>query len=241
MIFSMAHEVTVILPCAGTGSRLGLPFPKELAPLGPGRVVIDSCLDLIWALPPDFCRVLVMDDGNRGHTVSHIKKRLPGVPVARAEQDARAGNLPDAVLYLEPWFSAVNILMLPDVIYTANTLAVIDLAKHVKASQFAFAAAKMEASRLAELGALKLSDDGTVLSYQDKPSDPGSFHAAWGMIGFSGTRDGVDGLRLVALSTAAAGGGPIAVPPVIKSPVVMIDDFRDCGTWKHYLSEIRRG
>ena len=71
-------QVRVVLPCAGSGSRLGLPFPKELAPLGPGRCVIDSSLDLIRNAAADCdLSVLLMTDGERDLTVRYVRARLP--------------------------------------------------------------------------------------------------------------------------------------------------------------------
>ncbi|MEV5605539.1 hypothetical protein AB0L33_29285 [Streptomyces sp. NPDC052299] len=38
---------TVVLPLSVRGRRLELPTPKELLPIGPGRVALDDTLDLL--------------------------------------------------------------------------------------------------------------------------------------------------------------------------------------------------
>ena len=103
-------SVTVVLPCSGAGTRLGLPFPKELAPLSPGRVVIDSCLDLIKDTDS---RIVLMDDGKREQTRRHIERRLPGTPMAVVKNPGFEA-LPNAVMSLQPWLTDTAVLMLPD-------------------------------------------------------------------------------------------------------------------------------
>ena len=42
-------EMTVILPAAGSGQRLGLDYPKELFEIVPGKKLVDFSLDHIQA------------------------------------------------------------------------------------------------------------------------------------------------------------------------------------------------
>jgi UTP-glucose-1-phosphate uridylyltransferase len=230
------REVTIILPCAGEGRRLGLPFPKELAPLGPDKVIIDSCLTLISEANMP-CRIILMDNGNREVTRDHIRRKLPDVPLAMVRQHRYSSDLPDAVIRLEPWFGDVNILMLPDVIYQAKSELVGQFAALASETGFAFAAARLPDEALRLLGALSVTQDSTVKAFEDKPSHPEMFNAAWGMIGFSGPV-GLAGLRVVASSTAKL---QPARPPAVGAPVLWLDGFQDCGTWEGYLTQVGPG
>lgn len=223
------REVTFIIPCAGKGSRLGLPFPKELAPLGPGRAVIDSCLDLIGS-SPCLARIIVMDDGQRDITAGYIQRRFPGIPLARVRQDKYAADWPDGVLRLEPWLGPVNILVLPDAAYAAPSHAVEQLAEQAQTAGIAFGAARMSPEVLRSLGALAVAQDDTVRLYEDKPSSPERYNAAWGLIGFSG-KIGLTGMRVIADSTRRQG---TCKPPVAGAPVTWLDEWRDLGTWESY-------
>lgn len=233
-------DICVVLPCAGQGTRLNLPFPKELAPLAPGRVVIDSCLDMIRVAirHRSKVRILLLEDGGRAQVERHIRDKLPGVPLACARQDPDAGDMPDAVMRLRPWFSYANTLLLPDCVYEYDGDPLSEVAEKGSVYGFAWGAARGH-PRTASLGALKVDDAGRVLAYEDKPARPQDYDAAWGILGFGGGNIGMAGLEQVRLSTLKKIPGPLADPPVILSPVVWLRDFRDCGTWDSYQREIR--
>jgi hypothetical protein len=231
-------DVRVVLPCAGSGSRLGLPFPKELAPLGPGRCVIDSSLDLIRACASDV-RVILMTDGGRDLTAAYVRDRLPGVPVAEVRQDLTAPDLAEAVIALWPWLGYVNVLLLPDVVYGWAGDPVTELATAAVSYGFAVAAVKAPPEQIRTAGALKVLDD-RIAAFEDKPADPEGYDALWGMLAFSnGTSFGMGGLKLIAESASRARTGPVTDPPLLYAPVTWLSGFRDCGTWDGYLAEVR--
>lgn len=222
------HETTIVLPCAGEGRRLGLPFPKELAPVSPGRAVIDSCLTIISEASTS-CRIILMDDGKRESTRKYITDRLPDVPLAMVRQHRYSSDMADAVIRLMPWFGDVNILMLPDVIYQVKSEPIGELSALTGEYGFALAAARRESVK--DLGALSVAQDDTVRAYQDKPVNSAPYNAAWGMVGFSGPV-GIAGLRVMASSVTRLRAGR---PPVVGAPVVWLESFRDCGTWDGYI------
>jgi dTDP-glucose pyrophosphorylase len=233
------HQVTVVLPCAGSGSRLGLPFPKELLPLGPGRCVIGSSLDLIReASGASDVRVILMTDGRRDQTSAYVRAKLPGVPVAEAVQDPAARDMPEAVLALEPWLGYANVLLLPDVIYSWTGDPVTEAAVKAASFGFAFAAVKAGPDEIRAAGALRLDGD-RIAAYEDKPADPSGYDALWGMLAFSSGAAGLDGLRLIAASTARTLEGPVTDWPLLHAPVTWLDGFRDCGTWDAWLAGVR--
>jgi hypothetical protein len=233
----VSRPVHVILPCTGRGRRIGLPFPKELAPLGPGRCVLDSSLDLIRSSSSDV-RLILLTDGERDLTAAYIRENLPRVPLAEVRQDPAARDMPEAVLSLEPWLGHVNVLLLPDVIYHASGDPVTELA--VKASSYGFAVAAVKAGpeQITCAGALAVRDD-RIAAYEDKPADPSWYDALWGMLAFTCGEFGLDAMRAVAESTSRDRAGPIAEPPLLHAPVIWLDGFRDCGTWDAYLAEVR--
>ncbi len=230
--------VTVILPCAGTGSRLGLPFPKELAPVARDRCLIDSCLDLVGRAEPGSCRVVLMDDGNREATVRYVASRLPCIPVARVRQPEHARDMPGAVLRLHPWWGPVNVLLLPDVAYDADGNLVSRLAAAAQEHGFAFAAAPLPQEQLRRAGAVR-AENQRVTCYEDKPADPSGYDLAWGALAFTASAGGEAGLRQVARSTERDPAGPVTAPPVAGAPVVMFAGWRDCGTWDGYQAQMR--
>jgi hypothetical protein len=227
-------DTCVILPCAGEGSRLGLPFPKELAPLGESRLVIDSCLDMIRNSSLSI-RIILLENGRREQTARYIRRKLPGISLAMIRQDPSADSMPAAVQALKPWLANVNIILLPDVIYEPYGSPLAEIASHTEASGCCFGAAKMHPDDLRRLGALKTTPDARVLAYEDKPHLPGGYDSAWGILGFSGDSRGMEMLYQVQHSTRRSVS--VVTEPVLGSPVVWLEGFRDCGTWESYRAE----
>jgi hypothetical protein len=218
---------------------MGLPFPKELAPLGPGRVVIDSSLALIReAAGASDIRVILMTDGHRDLTARYVREKLPGVPVAEVLQDLTAPDMTEAVMALGPWLGHASVLLLPDVIYSWAGDPVTETATAAVSYGFAVAAVKAGPDQIRDAGALRV-DGGRVAAYEDKPADPSGYGALWGMLAFTSGSFGMDGLRLVAASASRSIAGPVTSPPVRGAPVTWLAGFRDCGTWDRYLAELR--
>lgn len=227
-------QATIILPCAGEGARLGLPFPKELAPIAPGRAVIDNCLDII-EMAPVSRRIILLDDGKRELTRQYVEKRLPDVPVAMIRQHRYAPDMPEAVIRLAPWLDdgGCNILMLPDVAYEPKGEPLTQLMSVMTDTHFAMAVAETPAERLKTVGAVDVVNDH-VRAYEDKPAHPERYNASWGMIGFRGSI-GLLGMQVVAGCTSKSRG---AKAPVLGAPVVWLNEWRDCGTWDSYIREL---
>lgn len=218
---------------------MGLPFPKELAPLGPGRCVIDSSLSLIReAAGASDVRVILMTDGQRDATARYVRGRLPGVPVAEVVQDRDAPDMTEAVIALGPWLGHANVLLLPDVIYSWAGDPVTEAATAAVSYGFAMAAVKAAPDQIRDAGALQVDGD-RVAAYEDKPADPSGYDALWGMLAFTSGTFGMDGLRLVAASASKARTGPVTDPPVRGAPVTWLQGFTDCGNWERYYDAFR--
>lgn len=245
-------ELTVIIPCAGQGARLGLPFPKELTPLGVGRLVIDSLLDLI-ANTSVRCRVLVIENGHRDSTLTHIRRRLPRTPVACVRQREDIADMPAAVRSVSGWYAPVNVVMLPDMVYRRHpqvTDPLGDLTALTAERSFGFLAARLSTEAIADLGALEVSsrtlgavstvdEPARVVAYEDKPELPERYNAAWAAFAFSDGA-GMSGLDLIDESTRRQRRGPIEEPPLAGAGVVWLSDFHDCGTWQRLSAEWAR-
>jgi len=213
---------------------MGLPFPKELAPLGPGRCVIDSSLSLIReASGASDVRVILMTDGDRDLTARYVRGKLPGIPVAEVVQDPDAPDMTEAVIALGPWLGHANVLLLPDVIYSWAGDPVTEAATAAVSYGFAVAAVKAGPDQIRDAGALRVEDD-RVAAFEDKPADLAGYNALWGMLAFTSGNFGMDAMRVVAASASKARTGPVTEPPVWGAPVTWLQGFTDCGTWERY-------
>ena|GEM_PF-954846 len=125
----MAKEtLTVILPCAGEGSRLNLKSPKELFEIAPGVRLIDFSLNHI--------RAIYDKEGKRNLTSASIKmkvavvtrpwkmevaeyvsqrlRRLPGITVETVMFNDSYSEWPGSVYSASESFSENNLVLLPD-------------------------------------------------------------------------------------------------------------------------------
>lgn len=238
----MRPEITVILPCAGKGSRLGLPFPKELVPVNEDRLLIDSCLDLIDAAYENSrLRVVLLEDGKREQTADHIRAKLPHIPLALVRQGEKYRDMPEAVISLKPWFSVTNVVLLPDAVYRweerdydRGNDPVSDVAMKAASFGFAFAAVKSDPKQVGEMGALQVEND-RVTRYADKPGESSDFNSFWVMLAFNSGTAGMAGLEQVRYGTFAK--KEITGAPLVPAPVTWIRGYRDCGTWEGLEAE----
>ncbi|MCP4156637.1 MAG: hypothetical protein GY757_53485 [bacterium] len=115
-------ELTIILPCAGEGSRLGLKSPKELFEIVPGKRLIDFSLEHIlayWGKPgastvPVNLKVAVVIRPWKEEVVEYVAGRLPGLTVERVLFDDTYFEWPGSVYSASRSFSRKNLVLLPD-------------------------------------------------------------------------------------------------------------------------------
>lgn len=231
---------TVIVPCAGAGSRLGLAFGKELAPLGPGRALIDATLDLLVPHAGRLRLVLVISEG-REATIGYVRQRCEqaGLALALVHQGPEHQESTGAVRAAAPWFSQANLVLLPDQVLDSPQphLLLRALEEIRTGAGFCFLAApEHRLDRLASDGALRVEPragglPGRLLDYADKPGHHAAdaFNAVWFAYTFAAhTAE----QALDVLHTATLGSGrPKDLGPLAGCPVIETSPFADLGTW----------
>lgn len=232
------QRATVILPCAGSGTRLGLPFGKELLPLGPGSTPLDETLALL--VPHALAlRLVVVLGGGREATARHVTARAAAarLPVAFAAQDPGLTECTGAVLSAAPWFSERNIVLLPDQVLDYPDPGLITSALDtLDNAPFCFLAAREDApERISRDGALRVTN-GTparLLDYAEQPplADAGRFNATW--FGFAFRDDAGEALSLLhrAVTGRPVTTADVAASPLAGCPVIEAGPYRDLGTW----------
>ncbi|NJP95428.1 hypothetical protein HCN51_39350 [Nonomuraea sp. FMUSA5-5] len=226
--------MTVIVPCAGAGTRLGLPIPKELLPIGTGRVAIDGVFDLIRAARTPTRVALVVDD-HRAATLAHVHQRHRDVPVAAVRQRAESPELAGALESALEWASERVLVLLPDQVLSAPPPGfLLDevLAALERAPACVLAAREDDPARIAMDGALCVDDTmhgRRVCHLVDKPgmdaAEQGRFNAVWFGLAF----------RREAAQQVIDQLAEAAEPPLGGSPVIEVPPFTDLGTWPSLL------
>jgi CTP:molybdopterin cytidylyltransferase MocA len=233
------ERATVILPCAGAGRRLGLPFGKELLPLGPGSTPLDATLALLL---PDAARLrlVVVLGPEREATARHILRTTASsrLPVAFTSQQPGLAESTGAVMSAAPWYSERNLVLLPDQVLTSPPGGLVTSALDALTdAPFCFLASReTDPFRISRDGALAIagSTPARLLAYAEHPApaQAGRFNAVW--FGFGFRRDHAQ--EAVSLLHRAVTGEGVTADEVAGSPlggcaVIDTGPYRDLGTW----------
>ncbi|BCJ61581.1 NTP transferase domain-containing protein [Micromonospora endophytica] len=247
----MSGVLSVVVPCAGAGSRLGLPFPKELLPTPDGRVLLDQVFDLVAGLD---ARLVLVTGPDRGPTISHIHRTYPQLPVASVRQPGHAVGLFGAIRATVPFIGDRAVVLLPDqrLCQVPDPSPVRDAAQVLAdgAAMCFLAAPCNDPQRIAVDGALRVDDPadtggrlGLVRGLGDKPglSAANAFNAVWFGFGFrreaaNQVLDQLDAAQRHQLDADAFAAGPLS-----GAPVVPVAPFVDCGTWPSVTALWRGG
>lgn len=246
------QEITIILPCAGEGSRLGLTTPKELYMIRPGVRLMDFSLAHIDAFPfKERLRVAVVIRPGKREVAEYAAARLPGVQVDTVLFDDRYSEWPGSVYSANELFSGNNLVLLPDsflslsgsadmgAAYTRDAAGrtlvemVTDALSRVRV---VFGAIPCSDPRvLATLGAMRV-EDGVVTAFQDKPlldkrgTGLEGFNSFWGCYGFQQS----SGEALYRYLVPSVRHRPLRLEeqPFFPPGAIPVKTYYDLGTWE---------
>lgn len=229
----------VVIPCAGKGQRLALPYPKELLALGPGRTLIDATLELV---PRDReIRVVVVVRPEKVELVRYLGRYAGELSIAFVHQPSEFTECTGAVMCARPWFGEVNAVLLPDEIIKPAAEApepVVSLLDAVADEPFAFLAQlESDADRLRAEGALAVVVDASgrsrAVDVADRPTEGlDHFNAVW--TGFAFRCDAATTALTILhrqITGQAVSSEELRASPLHGARVVPVASCTDVGTW----------
>lgn len=232
-------KLNVILPCAGEGSRLGLPYPKELHVVEEGRSLVEFSLERCARAGSAVDRVTIVMTAAKPELLGLLERWMDRLPVAICFFDDSNFEWPGSVLSAEHLFCDHNVVLLPDShLIECDGLDVIPaMANRLESSDVVFGYVEEQGPRLGSLGAL--TDRGNEVSaFCDKPDVPHDrFNAFWTTFGFRGEH----GRPLLEMMTRSVQRKPVSLDEwrVAGFPVA---GYRDLGTWDSLREfQARRG
>ena len=236
----MPEGLNVILPAAGAGTRLGLPYPKELHRVEEGASLIDYSLRHVRLAGEAVGSVTLTIVPGKEAVADYVRSVLPGVEVRTCMFNPAYSEWPGSILSSEALFAGRNVVLLPDSVITMRPgEALFDCYRQAfeAGSEVVFAYKPVSPTDpVTALGALRV-ENGSVSDFCDKPdlgAAPG-YNAFWTSFGFTGSV-GPELLAMMMRSVArnrvdiAALGARIGAFPVA--------DYLDLGTWpaiRHFL------
>jgi bifunctional N-acetylglucosamine-1-phosphate-uridyltransferase/glucosamine-1-phosphate-acetyltransferase GlmU-like protein len=184
-------DVSIILPCAGFGTRFRAPYSKELHCLAPGVTVLDRSLEAVVELAKSGLnvRLVVVFGAHKLDTVSYLARYAETFQMVFVYQDESfEPSLDGAIRSALPLTQGPVALVLPDIVISGAGSAGSLLAalRHTEVSGWSVVAAEeRDPDTLRQMGALALVEGGDVVTVgvaADKPADPAGFNAFWGMV-----------------------------------------------------------
>ncbi|MEW1723500.1 hypothetical protein [Streptomyces sp. NPDC093109] len=184
-------DVSVILPCAGFGTRFGAPYSKELHSLAPGVTVLDRSLESVVELAKSglSVRLVVVFATHKLDTVRYLARYAEIFQLVFVyQEESFEPGLDGAIRSALPMTRGPVALVLPDIVITGvGSVGSLHTAlRQTDVSGWSVVAAEeRDPGTLRQMGALALVEgDGvvTVGAAVDKPADPSGFNAFWGMV-----------------------------------------------------------
>ena len=234
-------NLTVILPAAGDGTRLNLPYPKEILRLNDQEALIDSSFNFFRDYGRKDVEFVVVINENKTEIISYLAKYKDRYNISFVYQNPNEFEYTGAIKSAKHLFGEHNIVLLPDTIMTLapNT----DLYDTVKNSltETGFTFLYKEESNpqvLKTKGALFVNAENIVEMYEDKPETGyENFNAFWCAFAFR-KRAFDASMTFMEKSTLKQriNNDDIKQTPIHKSKAIKVDDYVDLGTWE----EIRK-
>ncbi len=242
------QRVTIILPCAGEGKRLGAEGPKELFEIYPGKKLIDYSIEHIKAFNNSakkaemaiMVSVIIVIKPGKESVFHHVSEMLPTVNVNYVMFNNYFREWPGSVYSAKSEFSEINLVLLPDtfvkfgpddLIYSdseGETLISKAIGK-LKENRVVFGVTKCgDLEMLSTLGAVKVVDE-KIVKFKDKPAeDIFEYNGFWGVYGFRepAARQLYDFL----IDSVEQGGKKGHLLKELDPGVFFIDTYYDLGT-----------
>ncbi len=241
-------DLTIILPCAGSGARLGLANPKELFEIVPNLRLIDLSLAHIRAAPAGLllqARLAVVIRGWKQEVVDYVRQKLPEVKVDAVMFDDAFREWPGSIYSAREVFSRYNLVMLPDSLLNLGCSKAQELPVCRDADGFSLVEVVVDAllkhklvfgyvqcsypSVLKNLGALRVKN-GLVTGFQDKPRQSFEhYNGFWGCCAF---RKEV-GKALYNFLIRSVLHQPVSLEaqPFYPPGAIPLASYQDLGTW----------
>lgn len=226
----------IILPAAGSGSRLGLPYSKEIMRVNERQCLIDFSFDHFAHCERNDVEFLVVINERKTDIIKYLSKYKQRFDISFIFQDPDQQEYTGAIKSARPYFRSTNVVLLPDTkmqLFDGRNL--MQLADQiVDSTGFGFFYKKENNHNMLKTkGALSVNENSTVTLYQDKPQNNiEKFNAFWCALTF--TPQGFDSsIAFMENSTLKLNNDTISIErtALYGSKGAEVKSYVDLGTW----------
>ncbi len=231
----------IILPCAGMGTRLGLPYPKEIHLIAEQTALIDLTFMRLQNHASLISEVIIIITSGKAQIVDYLQKWKDTFYLKFLYFDDRNYEWAGSILSAEREFDEQNVVFLPDSFLVGRPdLPVLPTMKqHLGASPVCFGYLPCEdRSILRSLGALRVEGDA-VTDFCDKPDDHDTraFNAFWTTFGFSGDM----GRPVLEMMTRSIQRNPVDIGSLAGGATAFpVQEYKDLGVWPNIVEFTHR-
>jgi len=234
-------RLKVILPAAGQGTRLNLPYPKEIMRLDANTALIDHSMRLFSNQDRNAVEFVVVINEHKTDLVKYLARYKDRYNISFVYQNPNEQEYTGAIKSAAHLFGEHNIVLLPDTILTLEPG--VDLyslvMQNLTATGFVFLYKPCgDENMLRTKGALTVDSDKKVQAYVDKPTvDVEQYNAYWCAFAFRrrAFNSCIDFMEKSTLRQTVDVDA-IKSTPIYGSLAIPVLDYVDLGTWP----EIRR-
>lgn len=215
----MNSKITLLIPAAGYGTRVGSPPSKELMLDGQQEPLIDFSLRL--AKKRDW-RVHVITRADKVQLIQYLetKWRPQFKQQLSVQQILGSSEWPDTLLQSEPCWTQVNLIALPDTVFSPESI-LDEMARLLALGKCELVYAGTWQENLMHWGAVRFSEQQTSVTLLEKCStDQNGW--AWGLMGFD-KAVGVEVLKAHLTSTLTR----TPVEMAVRAELINLSRFQD--------------
>lgn len=230
-------NLTVILPCAGEGTRLSLPYPKEIFSIEKNKSLIDYSFDLFSNYGRKDVEFVITINENKTDLVKYLSKYKHRFNISFTYFNPVETEYTGSIKSAKHLFGEKNIVLLPDTFLKLKTSEdILELVNNsLNETGFTFFFKRENSTEMLKTkGALVISEDNQVLEYEDKPQENfEKFNAFWCSFAF---RKRVFDSCIEFMEKSTLNHrllvDEIKNTPIYNSKAIEVDEYIDLGTWE---------
>lgn len=226
-------KLTIILPCAGEGSRLGLPYSKEIFAIQPGKSLIDFSLDLFKNCNKNQIEFAITITQKKIDLVTYLSRYAKNYKFSFTYFDEYFRDFPGSVRSAQHLIGQYNLILLPDTKIKADFNIYDVLINSLEKNDCIILYKKsVDAGYMLSKGCIEVNSDFKLISYADKPAGVGKFNGVWCGIGFR--KDAFESVIGVVESATFKSNDLLDLfnnSKMKNALCIPVEDFVDLGTW----------
>lgn len=230
-------NLTVILPCAGEGTRLSLPYPKEIHSIEKNKSLIDYSFELFSNYGRRDVEFVITLNENKTELVKYLSRYKSRYNISFTFFNPAETEYTGSIKSAKHLFGEKNLILLPDTFLklksSQDILSLVSDSLNETGFTFFFKR-ESDPNMLKTKGSLFIDEENLVQEYEDKPQESlDRFNAFWTAFAFR-KRVFDNCIEFMEKSTLKHRllVGEIENTPIYKSKAIEVEDYVDLGTWE---------